>query len=248
MKQLGPGLFVGDDPYVCLQVAQIHEESRRRGICDQLKRESQPPSDRFFSLLQERTTKPKRFGFLVNHDYFRFGDSTLISVCRTERLSGVPDCRQFMVHLESIYVVDIYRGQGCGTECMAMLTEIAEESGCVVDLFCNPFVWSCDGITQCALESFEQLWDVVFDDNWHVLYHKDWQKDLTQSFYRRCGFVNMCLYDEWVYKRDKTEDLPFEQQFAYLPATLRPEYRRQIATRLSREGCDFCNRPTPLIA
>ncbi len=243
MKQIGPSLFVGDDPYICFHAAQIQEDGRRRELDKQISRGLQHPSDRFFSLLNERTTKPKRFGFLIDHDYFRFEENTLISILKTDSLTGVPDCKKFMVHLESIYVVDMARGLGCGTRCMDMLTQIAEESGCVIDLFCNPFVWSGDGINHYAIESFEHLWDVVFDDGWDVLYHKDSQSELTKFFYRRSGFVNMCLYGEWVYQRSKSEDLPFEQQFAYLPSTLRPEYRKQINGRLNIEGCEFCNRP-----
>jgi hypothetical protein len=123
-----------------------------------------------------------------------------------------------------------------------MLTEIAEESGCVNDLLCNPFVWSCDGGNNYAMESFEQLWDVVFDESWDVLYHRDLQKEMTRFFYHRSGFVNMCLYDKWVYERDKNDDLPFEQQFAYIPSTLNGEYRQQLDDRVRIGACDFCNR------
>ena len=242
MKQIGPSLFVGDDPYICLQAAEIAEEGRRRNLDREIREKCQPPSDRFLYLLNERATKPKRYGFLVDHPYFRFGDDTLLSVHRTGRLTGVPDCKKFMVHLESIYVVDVARGSGSGTRCMDMLTDIAEQAGCVVYLFCNPFVWSCDGRNHYAMESFEQLWNVVFDEKWDVLYHRDSQYELTKFFYARSGFVNMCLYDEWVYKRDKSEDLPFEQQFAFLPSTLQPEFRQQLEMRLKNDGCEFCNR------
>jgi GNAT superfamily N-acetyltransferase len=238
VKQIGPSLFVGDDPYFCHQAAELLQESRRRN----LNKERQTPSDRFLAVLNERTTKPKRYGFLVDHSYFRFGEHTLISVVKTKGLSGVPDCDKFMCHLESIYVVDVARGQGYGTACIDMLTEVAEETGCVIDLFCNPFVWSFDGANKYAIESFDQLWEVVFDDRWDVLYHRDMQSELTKLFYARLGFVNMCLYDKWVYGRDKTEDLPFEQQFAYLPTSLNPSYRNQLLNRLSPEGCEYCNR------
>jgi GNAT superfamily N-acetyltransferase len=243
VKQLGPNIFVGDDPYTCLLAAQIENENKRRVIQDEFNQKLMAPADKFLSLLNGRTTKPKRFGFMVDHSYVRFGEHVLISIAKTSRLTGVPDCNKFMCHLESIYVVDAARGQGIGTSCMDMITEIAEESGCVVDLFCNPFVWSRDGENKYAIESFEQLWGIVFDEKWDVLYHKDLQKELTKFFYTRSGFVNMCLYDEWVYQRDKDEDLPFEQQFAFLPSTLKPAYRQQLEIRLKSEGCGFCNRP-----
>jgi len=243
VKQIGPNIFVGDDPYTCLLAAEIANEGRRRRLQAEVNAKLLSPADRFLALLNERTTKPKRFGFLADHSYFRFGEHTLISVLKTKKLSGVPDCDQFMCHLESIYVVDAERGKGLGTACMDMITDIAEESGCVVDLFCNPYVWSRDGANKYAIESFEQLWGIVFDEKWDILYHKDSQKELTKFFYMRSGFMNMCLYDEWVYQRDKEEDLPFEQQFAFLPSTLRPEYKRQLESRLNREGCEFCNRP-----
>lgn len=242
MRQIGPSLFVGDDPYICFQAAEIAEESRRRNLVEETKAKTELPSDRFFRLLNKRTTKPKRYGFLVDHPYFRFGDDTLISVHKSVELSGVPDCKKFMVHLESIYVVDVAQGSGSGTHCMDMLTEIAEQAGCVVFLFCKPFVWSCDGRNHYAMESFEQLWNVVYDEKWDVLYHRESQHELTAFFYRRSGFVNMCLYDKWVYRRDKSEDLPFEQQFAFLPSTLKPEYRQQLEKRLKIYGCEFCDR------
>ncbi len=243
MRQIGPNLFVGDDPYFCLLAAELSQESERKRLDRLLESRKRSPSDTFFSLLNEKTTKPKRFGFVVDHDYFRFGDDTLISIYKVNGLTGVPDCDKFVCLLESIYVLDGSRGAGSGTGCMDMLTDIAEKAGCVIGLFCNPFVWSCDGRNHYAMESFDQLWQVVFDPRWQVLYHRDSQRELTKFFYTRSGFVNMCLYDEWVYKRKKSEDLPFEQQFAYLPSTLRPEYRKQLEGRLKKDGCDFCNRP-----
>jgi GNAT superfamily N-acetyltransferase len=242
VRQIGPSIFVGDDPLVCFQAAAICEESQRRSLYRETRQRCQSPSDKFLSLLNERMVKPKRYGFIVDHSYFRFGDHTLICVSKADRLSGVPDCRAFMVQLKSIYVVDTARGAGNGTLCIDTLTEIAEEAGCVLALFCNPFVWSCDGINQYAIESFDQLWDVVFNDKWDVLYHRDSQHELTKFFYQRSGFTNICLYDDWVYKRDKSDDLPFEQQFAYLPSSLKPEYRQQLEIRLKSKGCDFCNR------
>jgi len=242
VKQIGPNKFVGDDPYICMMAAEISLESSRRAAERDRKFKMLTPADKFLYLLSKRTTKPRRFGFLVDHSYFRFGSDTLISVLKTEKLSGVPDCNKFMCHLESIYVVDVARGSGVGSSCIATLTEIAEESGCALDLFCNPFVWSCDGRSAYALESFDDLWGVVFDERWDVLYHTDYQKELTKFFYSQAGFTNICLYDEWVYQRDKSEDLPFEQQFIYLPTNMKAEYRQQLEARLNKGVCEYCNR------
>jgi hypothetical protein len=242
VRQIGPNIFVGDDPFFCMIASEIVQDQRRMELEREIRQKSLCPSDRFLSRLKEQTTKPKKFGFAVDHDYFRFGEDTLLSVFKTKGLSGVPDCDKFMCHLESIYVVDVARGSGCGTRCLDMLTAISEETGCVIDLFCNPFVWSCDGRNAYAMESFEQLWRVVFDPKWEVRYHKDSQSELTKFFYRRAGLVNMCLYDEWVYGRDKSEDLPFEQQFAYIPSSLKAEYRAQLDGRLKIGECEFCNR------
>ena len=242
MKQIGTNKFIGDDPYFCVLAAKMLRDQNRREIERENGRKRLPPADRFLHLLNERTTKPKKFGFIVDHSYFRFGDNTLISIFKTKELSGVPDCEKFICHLESIYVVDAARGEGCGTGCMRMLKDIAEESGCVIELFCNPFVWSRDGVSDYAVESFDQLWGVVSEPKWNVLYHTDSQKELTKMFYQRMGFVNMCIYGDWVYERDKSEDLPFEQQFAYLPSSLKAEYRQQISERLKNGACEFCCR------
>ena len=242
MRQIGPNIFVGDDPYICTMAAEISSEQKRRESDRDRKFQQLSPADKFLFLLSKRTTKPRRFGVLVDHSYFRFGADTLISVLKSGKLSGVPDSNSFMCHLESIYVVDGARGSGVGRSCMGMLTEIAEESGCALDLFCNPFVWSCDGRVPYAVESFDQLWSIVFDEKWDVLYHTDYQKELTKFFYSQSGFTNICLYDEWVYQRDKSEDLPFDQQFVYLPSTLRAEYRQQLNSRLKNRECEYCNR------
>ena len=242
MKQIGPNMFVGDDPYICMMAADISIENNRRAAESERKFKLLSPADKFLFLLSERTTKPRRFGCLIDHNYFRFSSDALISVFKTEKLTGVDDCNKFMCHLESIYVVDSARGTGLGRSCIAMLTEIAEESGCALELFCNPFVWSCDGRNANALESFDDLWGVVFDEGWDVLYHTDYQKELTKFFYSQSGFRNMCIYDEWVYRRDKSEDLPLEQQFVYLPSTIKAEYLQQLQSRLNKGECEYCNR------
>ena len=243
MKQIGPNLFVGEDPYWCQIAAGLSQETERKRIDRLIEFRNSSPSDRFFGLLNERTTRPKRFGFVVDHQYFRFGDDTLIEISRVKALTGVPDCDKFLCLLKSIYVLDASRGSRSGTACIEMLKEIAEKAGCVIGLFCNPFVWSCDGINDYAMESFDHLWEAVFDARWQVLYEKGIRRELAQFFYTRCGFVNLCLYDKWVFGRDKSEDLPFEEQFAYLPSTLLGKYREQIEGRLKKYGCDFCNRP-----
>ena len=242
MKQVGPNTFIGDDPYWCSLAAELSNEARYRAIQRERDERLSSPSDKFFRLLSKQTTKPKRYGHLVDHPYFRYGDHTLISVCRRQRLSGVPDAKQFMVHLESLYVIDVSRGNGSGSSCMRMLMDIAEEAGCVIDLFCNPFSWSRDGLNAYAMESFDQLWHILFDEEWDILYHNDSQSELTKFFYQTNGMVNMCLYDEWVYGRDKKEDLPFEQQFVFLPSTLSSEFRQQLDERLKKDGCEMCNR------
>ncbi len=242
MKQIGPNTFIGADPYLCMMAAELVIESNRREADRERKFRQLSPADKFLYLLNKRTQKPKRMGVSVDHTYFRFGQNTLISLFKTDKLSGVPDCNRFMCHVESIYIVDSARGLGLGRECVDMLTGIAEETGCVLELFCNPFVWSYDGISAYAFESFDQLWGVVCDEKWEILYHRDYQKELTKFFYQQAGFTNMCLYDEWVYARDKEEDLPFDQQFAYVPKTLSSEYRQQISRRLNYGECEFCNR------
>jgi GNAT superfamily N-acetyltransferase len=243
VKQIGPDLFVGDDPYVCGLAAEFSRQSKRKSLDRVYGPRKQSPCDTFFSLLNERTTKPKRFGFLVDHEYFKYGDDTLVGMKNVKGLTGVPDCDKFLCLLTSIYVLDGSRGLGRGTNCMAMLMDLAEAAGCVIGLFCNPFHWSCDGINHYAMDSFDRLWSVVFDPKWEVLYHRNDNRELAHLFYSRLGFVNMCLYDEWVYKRKKTDDLPFEHQFAYVPTSLRPEHRKQIEWRLNKEGCEYCNRP-----
>jgi GNAT superfamily N-acetyltransferase len=206
---------------------------------ERLKRLS--PSERFLRLVNQRFHKPRLFGIAPVECYWRIGNWTLAEFSRLS-LDDVPESSKFLVHLQSLYVVDAARGAGEGTRSLEQIKKMADESGCGVTLFARSFAFSKDETLPHAVQTFEELQTAALEEEWPVIYMPDWDIDCLRFFYEGCGFRNMCLYDSRVYKRSKEEDLPFESQFVYLPSSADPAWKRQIEHRLNRNLCEFCNR------
>ena len=172
---------------------------------------------------------------------WRIGDYTLVEFSELV-LSDATDSESFLVHLQSLYVVDTERGRGEGRRAIEMIKGIADAAGCGVTLFARAFGFSKDSVRPHALISYDDLWEAAVVQQCPVIYLPKWDAECLRFFYECCGFTNMCLYDKAVFGRPKDQDQPFESQFAYLPSSLEPRWLNQISHRLNRDLCEFCNR------
>lgn len=241
MKSIGVNQWAGVDPWFADIVTDLQQQAARakQAECDRWQRMS--PSEKFFRLAGERFQSPRLFGIAPARGYWRIGEWTLAEI-NSASLEDAVDSSGFLVHLQSLYVVDTARGNGEGKRSIEQIKQIAEESGCAVTLFAKSFAFSRDGQLPHAVQTFDELTKASLEDEWPVIYLPEWDIDCLRFFYKECGFQNMCLYDSWVYKRPKEEDLSFDRHFVYLPQSMSPRSRSQIEYRLNRELCRFCNR------
>jgi GNAT superfamily N-acetyltransferase len=241
MKCIGVNQWAGADPWFGEIVSDLEQRAARARQLgsDQWKRMS--PSEKFFKLANDRFESPKLFGIAPVKGYWQIGDWTLAEI-NPMTLHDAADSSKYLVHLQSIYVVDTARGQGEGKRALEQIKQLAEECGCGVTLFAKSFAFSRDGGLSFALQTFEELRKASLEEKWPIIYLPEWDIECLRFFYEGCGFQNMCLYESWVYKRPKEEDLPFKSQFVYLPSSMNPAWRRQIEHRLNRDLCEFCNR------
>ena len=242
MRQIGVNQFVGDHPAIIESLQEIHVEIEKQKEHDKNKFGRLNPSQKFFHILNNTINRPLKFGQNDKDcELYQYKEYTFMELEKVQEWTGVPDCKDFVVLLNIIYVCDGHRMNGYGGQAMKLLQDTCNKSGAVLILFCNPF-----GIGQYGKpyaitnpKDFTRYW---FDDNYDTTYYPKSDAKLTQFFYKQNGLINMCLYDEWIYDRDKEDDLPIEQQFAYLPDNLLPKYREQLSDRLNIELCKWCNR------
>jgi GNAT superfamily N-acetyltransferase len=241
MKCIGVDQWTGVDPATAEMIAELGQWAKQSQKAEQERLSQMPPSERFLRLANERFQRPKIFGIAPVEGYWQIGDWTLAEF-RKMSLDDAKESERFLIHLQSLYVVDSARGKGEGKRSIEQIRQIADECGCGVTLFAKSFAFSRDGHLPNALQTFEELRQASLEEEWPVTYLPEWDIDCLRFFYEGCGFRNMCLYDSWVYKRPKEEDLPFDRQFAYLPKSMDPALQRQIEKRLNRSLCEFCNR------
>jgi GNAT superfamily N-acetyltransferase len=241
MKCIGVNQWAGVDPVTAEMIAEMGQWAKHSQEVEQERFSRLPPSEKFLRLANERFHKPKIFGIAPVEGYWRIGDWTLAEIHRIV-LDDAKDAEKFLIHLQSLYVVDSARGKGEGKRAIEQIKQIADECGCGVTLFAKSFAFSRDDHLPNALQTFDELRKASLEEKWPVVYLPEWDIDCLRFFYEGCGFQNMCLYDSWVYKRPKEEDLPFDSQFVYLPSSMDSAWRRQIEHRLNRNLCKFCNR------
>lgn len=241
MKCIGVNQWTGVDPATAEEIAELGQWARQSQEAEKERISRMAPSERFLRLAKERFQKPRIYGIAPVEGYWRIGESTLAETRRIS-LDDVNDSGRFLIHLQSLYVVDSARGKGEGKRSIEQIKRIADECGCGVTLFAKSFAFSRDGYLPNALQTFEELRQASLEEEWPVIYLPEWDIDCLRFFYEECGFQNMCLYDSWVYNRSKEEDLPFDSQFVYLPTSMNPAWRRQVEYRLNRNLCEFCNR------
>lgn len=241
MRCIGVDQWAGVDPITAEWMKNFSrwEAQARRDRRDQLCR--MMPSERFFRQANERFEKVKMFGIAPVDGYWRIGEWALAEL-RTISLDDAKDSSSFLVHLQSLYIVDTARGRGEGKWSLDQIKMLADECGCGVTLFAKSFAFSRDGHLPHAIQTFDELRKAALEEEWPVIYLPEWNIDGLRFFYEGSGFQNMCLYDSLILNRPKEEDLPFDSQFVYLPGSIDPELRRQIEHRLNRDLCKFCNR------
>jgi len=241
MKSIGVNLWAGADPWLGEIVSDLEQRAARARQLESDRWKRMSPSDKFFKLANDRFENPKLFGIAPVKGYWQIGDWTLAEI-NPMSLEDASDSKSFLVHLQSLVVVDTARGKGEGKRSIEEIKKIADECGCGVTLFAKSFAFSRDGDLPFAVQTFEELRKASLEEKWPIIYLPEWDIECLRFFYEGCGFQNMCLYDPWVYNRPKEEDLPFDRHFVYLPKSMDPRWRSQIEYRLNPELCRFCNR------
>lgn len=241
MKCIGVNQWAGVDPIMAETLSEFGRWAARAQKAEQDRLSQMAPSERFVRLANERFEKPRLFGVAPMSGYWRIGEWVLAEI-RKISLNDAKDSARFLIHLQSLYVVDSGRGRGEGKRAIEQIKQIANECGCGVTLFAKSFAFSRDGHLPYAMQTFEELRKAALEEEWPVVYLPEWDIDCLRFFYGGCGFQNMCLYDSWVYNRPKEEDLPFDRQFVYLPSSMNPVWQQQIEHRLNPDLCEFCTR------
>ena len=237
MKRIGTYQWCGIDDFLADELNDLDRKITQSRKAEQERISRMAPSERFLMLAKQRFQKPKLYGIIPADDFFQI-DFTMIEIVKMD-LDDVKDAGQFMIFLQSLYVVDAARGNGEGKRAIEQIKQISEESGCCVGLFAKSFALSKEGYLPNAFQTFEELKNASLVEKWPVIYLHELD---CRFFYEGCGFQNICLYESWVYKRPKEQDLPFDSQFVYLPSTMDRECRGQLDNRLNRNMCEFCNR------
>ena len=238
MKRIGIYHWTGVDDFLTDELNDLDRKITQSRKAEQERISRMAPSERFLMLAKQRFQKPKLYGIVPAEDFYQIGDWTMVEIVKMD-LDDVKDAGQFMIFLQSLYVVDAARGNGEGKRAIEQIKQISEESGCCVGLFAKSFALSKEGYLPNAFQTFEELRQASLDERWPVIYLHELD---CRFFYEGCGFQNICLYESWVYKRPKEQDLPFDSQFVYLPSTMDRECRGQLDNRLNRNMCEFCNR------
>ncbi len=238
MKRIGTYQWCGIDDFLADELNDLDRKITQSKKAEQERVSQMPPSERFLMLAKQRFIKPKLYEIIPADDFFQIGNWTLVEIVKMN-LDDVKDAGQFMIFLQSLYVVDAARGNGEGKRAIEQIKQISEDTGCAVALFAKSFGFSRDGYLLNAFQTFEELKKYSLEEKWPVLYLHELD---CRFFYEQCGFHNLCLYESWVYKRPKEQDLPFDNQFVYLPSTMDRECRGQLDNRLNRNMCEFCNR------
>jgi GNAT superfamily N-acetyltransferase len=241
MKCIGVNHWAGVDPGIAEVLSDLEKWADHSRRAEQERVRHMSPAEKFVRFAKDRFQQPKLFGIAPVQGYWQIGKWALAEMRRIS-LNDACDSGSYLIHLQSLYVVDAARGQGEGKRAIEQIKKLADECGCGVTLFAKSFAFSKDEHLPYALQTFEELRKAALEEEWPVIYLPEWDIDCLRFFYEGCGFRNMCLYDSWVYNRPKEEDLPFDRQFVYLPSSMNPAWRKQIEHRLNRDVCEFCNR------
>jgi GNAT superfamily N-acetyltransferase len=241
MRCIGINQWAGVEPGIAAILSDLDKETTKARQTRNDRWNLLTASERFLRLVDDRFQKPKLYGVAPVKCFWRIGEWSLAEICPIS-FDDAKESGNFLIHLQSLYVVDTARGQGEGKRSIEEIKQMADDCGCGVTLFARSFAFSKDGRLPYAMQTFDELKKASLEEEWPIIYPPEWDIECLRSFYRECGFQNMCLYDSRVYQRPKTDDLPFESQFVYLPGSMDKHWRSQIEHRLNRGLCAFCNR------
>ena len=126
MKQLGPDLYHENfDDIVALRNLTLLAEEKRRD--DQRRLKAMAPSERFLTITSEKWRKPMGATYPWTFQAEEYG---LIEINRLYQ-KDFPDVDQisdFVIQLRSLYIVDLYQGQGIGRKIINKMKSIAEQA------------------------------------------------------------------------------------------------------------------------
>jgi GNAT superfamily N-acetyltransferase len=237
MRQIGVNQYCGEHPGIidgCLDYLAICEGTRKK---QQELFEKKTPVRRFFHLAQKELSKPLLHGISTQHDFWRIGEHTLVELVENDYLSDVKNGRDFMLHIQSLFVVDTHRGEGHGFAVMKKLLDVAKRAGCILTLHARSFGIAPEGEElPYAVQSFDELWQRTSVDMWEVVELPDFEAEAVKFFYEKCGLQKFCGCREEHRKENISNNY-----FAYVPDSVSWKHRDALAHRLKTELCDLCS-------
>lgn len=231
MRQIGVNQWTGEHPAIIESMLEVEHEIKKHTDYAQEKFNRLNPVDKLFSLLNKNLYRPFKTGQTEQEIYFP-NKNTWMEISRIEKLDEVPDAHKFIIKLDILYVIDLYRGEGLGRQALNLLKNYATEAGCVVILYCRPF-----GVTNSdrpmAFTTMKEYISCWFDEGWEVIYEPECEAEVTKFFYSDSGLVNICLFDSGDKDIAPEDRLPVDRHFAFIPETVADEYREQLSERLN---------------
>jgi GNAT superfamily N-acetyltransferase len=241
VRQIGVNQFVGEHPAIVEAMNEISMEIEKSKKHQQELFNKMTPANRFFHLLKEKLEKPRIWTVDIAHPFWKFEDDTLLEIFPDEELPDIENATDFIVHLNLLYVCDLARGKGQGRRAMELLKQTAEESGSVLTLVASPFGFAPNGSTNpFSRNTWEELWSIISDEDWTIVYLPEVEKELMTFFYKTSGLTNICLAKETDVDDDGHPNREAKNHFCYLPSTLKQKHKDKLAYRLNIDLCSFC--------
>ena len=239
MRQIGVNQYAGEHPAIIESMLEVEIEIKKHTDYAREKFNRLDPVHRLITLLNKNIYRPFKTGQLYKQEVYFPNEYTWLELSKLDKFDGVPDASKFIMKLDVLYVIDLYRGKGYGRHALKILKEHAIEAGCMIILYCNPF-----GVTNCDRPmAFTSMKDYIakwFDDTWQPIYEPDCEADVTKFFYSESGLTNMCLFENDDLELPEEDRLPVDRHFGFIPDTLKQQYREQIQDRLNIDLCEYC--------
>lgn len=238
MKQLGPDLFYGnfDDIVALRNLTKLAEDKRRD---DQRRLKAMLPQDRFWAIANDTWRKPMGGTYPQTYQVEKYGLMELNGI-KQKDFPDVDHISDFVIQLRSLYIVDLYQGQGIGRKVIETMKNIAERASCCFCLFVHPFGLTKGGDLPSGFTTFQELTHAAMIEEWEIFYHSEFDAQATASFYKDCGLTNICLYSEEDRGEIAIGPNQWQFHFIYIPDSLEQDYRKRLDYRLNLEECDFC--------